>query len=244
MTFNMKQTCLATVACGLAASSAFAHEGLDVSPYVQDGKIIVGGFDDTAGTLQPTESVFLLELEAAEGFGIDAPALNLQAGAGFDPGVLLGMNFTSELFFWDGTGDVDFAPTADGSRIRIFQGIDTGVYLNGDAPAGDYYWLRTNSNGLGHEHANSQYYGPDGNGTNVVGTVTPGIYYALGQVLDEAGNLTPSDEIALLYNTGGETFEAAHEEAAAYLRTSLVPEPTSLALLAIGGLVSLRRRSR
>ncbi len=229
-----------------SASVALAqdHAHLDISPYLDgNNKIVTGGFNDDTGMLEVlVERVFLLELEFAEDFGVDEPALNSAPGAFFQPGNTLGMDFVTQLFFWDGTGDVDFSPVSDGSEIRIFQGIDTGIFLNGDGPAGDYYWAVANSNGVTHEHAFSQYYGGDSTGLTNVGTVTPGIYYALGQVLDEDGLYTPSDTLALVYNTGGESFEEAHEQAETFIRNNVVPEPTSMALLGLGGLALLRRR--
>lgn len=153
--------------------------------------------------------------------GATNPAGALPLGEGESPTVLNTpatlAGVTSDLFYWDGTGDVmfgdssaDLVITQTGGIAGMDGSIDDHPFLDIDDPLSDDL--------------------PAG-----------GIYLApLSVQLD---GLAPSDTAWVLL-VAGEEFEDVVELAEEYVSSQLVPEPSSVALVlltAVGGLLAYRR---
>lgn len=132
-----------------------------------------------------------------------------------NPATLAGV--TSDLFYWDGIGDVDFIDSS--AELVITQ---TGGIAAADGSIDDHPFLDID---------------------DLLSDELPvgGIYLApLSVMLD---GLAPSDTAWVLLVTG-EEFEEAVELAEAYVSGQLIPEPSSIALVlltAAAGLVAYRR---
>jgi hypothetical protein len=185
-------------------------------------------FDDVTRVFEGEMGVIGTEFVALEP-GVDHPNLNIPptnypaSAAGLMPGDVLRLierNFTvngltDDLFYWNGTGPVAFAPSLADFRI------DGGNPLSGTAGVGGSF----------HDHPFLV----------VDSTALPGLY--LASVYGVVDGFAPSEPAYLVFATG-EEFEDAHGVAAEWVETNLVPEPASLGLAAIafGAIFGVRRR--
>lgn len=142
---------------------------------------------------------------------------------------------TSNLFFWDGTGAVNFTAVPAGysftaSKSGGFSSTVTGTATN----VAGFNINTTGSNGFLHKHLDFQI---DGNG----GNPADGIYLVSQQF--HMSGMVSSDPIFLVFNHGLD--EMIHDNAVEWTQTNLapVPEPGSVLLVALLGIAPWVRRS-
>ncbi|WP_432798608.1 PEP-CTERM sorting domain-containing protein [Poriferisphaera sp. WC338] len=144
---------------------------------------------------------------------------------------------TSNLFYWDADGNVNFNPLATGTTLSVLKPTGPGTSLsavaNGSAnDVAGYAIDTTNNDGGIHKHL--QFFMQDDDTA-----VAAGIYI-LPLTFSQAG-LNDSDTTFLIFATDGIS-EEAHEAAAGFV-TASIPEPASMMLLAFGaGLATLHRK--
>ena len=145
---------------------------------------------------------------------------------------------TSNLWHWDGSGSVSFAPVTGTTQLEISKS-PSAVYssiLDGSATDVSGFEIdSTDSNGLLHKHLDFTISNTDAS--------APATGFYLWSMTFEVGALE-SDPVYFVHGLGLED-EEAHEAAIAFVESTVVPEPTSALLLAgLGGLAMLRRRRR
>jgi len=210
----------------------------DISPAVQGGKIVTNAFADADSTSIDNVRVFTFEFgeDPLDPYFLEDPGFHPLPGAGFDEGVIVAAKTFSPLSFWNDSG---FVPAPAGETIDVTRGSTT-ITLGDSGFAGSLPIAATDANGEFDEHLSATLQG-----------VTPalpstGIY--LYSLTLSGSDLTDSDSVYLLFNNGADASELG--EAAVLARdtfapgTALVPEPASLASLAVTGVLAGRRRRR
>jgi hypothetical protein len=207
------------------------------------------GEDPFDGTFTSDEPGFN---HPADDAGIPAGAVSLVAGdeVFVMPRSLAVDGVTSNLFFWNGTGDVAFAPAVGASFA-----IDTGNLTGSIGTAG--------AGGAFDDHP---FFVLDDGDASPATFPTAGIY--LASFLTRVADLGPSDPLFLVMGTEGlitpeflgisqeqfnmlteaeldEALEEVIEVAVSYVETNVVPEPSSLvAALSVYGVAMAIRRKR
>ncbi|MEM9186707.1 MAG: hypothetical protein AAGB00_09455 [Planctomycetota bacterium] len=254
----------AVVALAVTSGSALAGDGhFDIFIGAAGGQTAYGGIDVDDGDVTPDLRVFEVEMPVdgtfPNSYSADAPGFNHPEDDGdlppgvtsLSPGDNIVVNelsltvdgVTADLFFWDGTGPVSFAPApvgVDFSIVTEFMGNSIGTAGTGG--------------------------GFDDHPDFFVGAVTlptPGIY--LGSLEAQAGLLDPTDPLFLVMGTDGlitpeflgisqmdfdmltdeqvdEELEEVIELAVEYVETSVIPEPGAAVLALVGGLGLMGRR--
>lgn len=226
---------------------ASAH--FDFTPYASDGKLVLGGSDDGTGETVPVLRVNGYDFgeDAGDPYNIGDPGFNNDSGPALTPGSELrlaalpaGQAFLS---FWDGTGDIDFTPTGAGTSLSLigspsrrvtYTGTSASYVENNEQSATNSLLIVTVDNlGSFHRHITASIDAP--------GSEVPVGAYLLAFELSNPGTvLTASDPTYIVFNNG--LSEDLHDDAIDFVSDTLVPEPASLATLALGGLALLRRR--
>ncbi len=252
------------VACGVAASGAKAEEAHgDISPTLESGVLKTNGFIDESSTFVPNVRVFGYEFgEVPEDpFGIADPGFNALGGSGLTASHRVGIQFQSNLGYWDGTGLVAFTTPPASESLNVEAGLasrnasggahDTAVLFFGSA---------VSSVGGFHAHIDSLLRGSDGNSTPAASgawgagdsiEATTGMYLIEARLALDAdttvdGSTVYSPSFWLVYNNGLD--EELHGEAVLAVRdanapgTNIIPEPAALGLLGLGGMLLGRRR--
>lgn len=224
------------------ASLALAHS--DVRPYVSAGQIVTGGHDDALGVDVPVQRVFGYDFgeDASDPFFAQDPGFNAGAGSGLPAGSQLRFNLLSSLLYWDGSGAVAFtAPATD--NLSFSFGANTRTATGGSGAQAGFALQTINTDGSVHRHLNAFLNGSDG---NAVPASIDGIEAAAG-IYALAFELTSSDSsigagapFYVVFNSGLD--ENAHDDAIDFVASTLVPEPTSAAMLALAGCATRRRR--
>lgn len=230
----------------VAATADEEHAHADISPTVDSGEIITNGFVDGDGDFLIGQRVFAYELgeNAAPGnesFAGD-PGVNIQPGSGFSG--LPGLRIVGPLTYWDAdpggdatfdVSDVSFATVTDPAVfLRISFGAQQRDITGTTGTLADIFLKST------HEHFNALLTDTSGAHLDSVTDPPAGIYQFEAQVVSTDGSLTPSESISINFNYGAD--EEAHEASIQWTEQNLVPEPGSLALLALGALATCRRR--
>ncbi len=159
---------------------------------------------NSPGLLGATNPAGALPLNVGEGFSVSSVPYTLDGT-------------TAELFYWNGTGGVTFAPSSAELIITQTDGMAGSDGSIDDHPIYDIDLPASNDLPAG------------------------GIYLAAIQA--QLAGLQPSD-IALVLFVTGEEFEESVELAEEYLAGKLIPEPSALALLAMASLMGLVRLRR
>jgi len=235
---------------GLLAGIAGAeeeHGHFDIAPYFQNGKLLTGGLDHEGDQIPPQITVYGWEFgeDPFDPFNPSDPGVNQAAGVGNLPvGAALSYNILSSLLYWDGSGEPEFGSPGN-AYVDLLMGAQTRTLNAASGAQAGAYIQAVQTGGVLHKHFTTSLYAEPGAG-NVPGIgdstyVQPpaGIYaFSLELVLNDSGDVHTSDPIWAVFNNGAT--EHAHHEAMEHL----VPEPTSLLLLATGGLAILKRRRR
>lgn len=240
-----------TVLLALRATSAFAH--FDAVPYVADDQIVTGGHDDGTNEDLPVARVFGYDFgeDPNDPFFAQDPGFNAATGSGLPVGQSLSFNILGSLGYWDGTGAVAFTAPASSESVRLNFGA-TNRTIDGSSAAQSGFSLGTiGAGGTLHKHLNAFLQGSDGNavpaGAGAWGAgdgveAAAGVYLIeLQLTVNGASGIADSLPFWIVYNNGLD--EELHDEAIDWVQANLVPEPASMALLSLGGLLLWRRRS-
>lgn len=236
----MKKFFAVSMIGALALPFAMADEAhLDVSPGSDGSKIITGGFDHDTDEFTPDIRVFPYEFGEIplQPFFAEDPGFNNFSqtdGGTFPANADLGFNITDNLLYWDGTGSVTLDPIADATTMIFELGSQSATIGGSTALPVSGFTVETSNNdgAIEDTHFDVTLDGP--------GLLDPanGIYVVEAVLTTNVG-LADSDPIWWVFNLGLD--EVAHEAAEEYVENVLVPEPTSLVLLTLAGLLIRRR---
>jgi len=229
-------------AAGLTLAAEAEHSDIEVfndngSLVVEGGSLFEGEFGDAGTPFATINPGFASEPDeaAADGFST------------LPDGEQISFNILKGLFFWDGS---QVAPVPADHFLRVQQGSLSSVIRDvdgttgfqngfifgeeGDATGGS---LEEPEPGGFHAHLTFELLK---NGSSVPEAGTDAGAYGLVMELD-GSTLDESNPFGVLLNFGLEEsdFEAAESDFAAF-----IPEPASLALVGLGGLMILARRRR
>lgn len=244
--------------CWLAGSLNTSAQHADVVPYGLNGQIVTGSHNDFTGEDVIEQRVFGYDFgeDLGDPYIIGDPGFNnggFAAGVFPNDGLLptfstLAFDVVTQLFYWDGTGAVNFAPAPVDVLLGLRRGSNTGFVDGAGNQTGTWPTIQgTGAAGRVHEHLESQLLFTDG--ANPAAPNAPnGIYYIgmqlkLTPTVNSNGTLTNSDPIYIVYNNG--LSEEVHDAAIGYIETNVVPEPGTWTMLALGGVAglwSIRRR--
>jgi len=248
----LSRSTVAVLATTFTAAGAFAGPAHhDVRPHVSGGKILTDGYDDDTGVPTPGVHVFGYDFgeEPTDPFFISDPGFNASSSSGLTPSSQLRFNVLDSLKYWDGTGfggvpsgeSIDFSLGSSSLTVTESSGMQTGFNIQ-----------TVTSTGVVHKHLNNELRGSDGNtvpaGSGIWGPgdgveATAGIYLvSIELLLNPTGGILKSDPIYFVFNSGVD--EEIHEDAIDFVQTTMVPEPTSVALVGLLGAAFLRRRTR
>lgn len=166
----------------------------------------------------------------------DGDAVSL-SGTGFPTGgTKLYLRATGDLKYWTGT---DFSAVLSGEQIQWYGSPD--ITIGTGTGSAETLIKEFSSNNHLHAHA-SVYIESSDDGTP---TPTDGVYLLSAQFVarDASENLFAESLPFYVVTLLGDD-EESHEAAVAFVESTMVPEPGSLALLGSGALALLRRRRR
>ena len=162
---------------------------------------------------------------------------NLPAGAAHSIDIILGPNTPVSIWYWDGTGSVNWQGVQNNEYFDIEGNGGSGGILDGGSALNGIVLDSPAANGSFDTHPDFLLYG-DG------GTVDPttGFYVLFGQT--NIAGLTSSDPWAVVYDFGIEN-EVLHEAAVDDI-VGILPEPTAGTMLLFGlaGLATAGRKQR
>jgi hypothetical protein len=229
-------------------AGAAARADLDISPRVVSGRIATYGFDDGL----PPASALTPDVHRVFEFGFEDPlspnstedpgvhALATTSGfipSGLPNGAKMGFDVFTNLLYWNGTGAVSPGAVPSGETLQLGLGSTVTVGSGPGFYAGFLIGTIGSDGDQGlHVHLNST--------LNGVGAVDPadGIYLIGMQLrLMQADGTTPFPGIDaslpfyVLYDHGAAA--GAIEDAVAYAEANLVPEPPTIVLSGLGGLL-------
>ena len=223
----------AIVLCGLVGG-AMGHgdeEEGDIGLMLNGGTLTTVLAEHDAGDsadafLNDGQRVFEAEFNNL-GFA-DEPGLYTNSFGGFSAGMFIGYNNRGPLRVWDGT---DFDQAASGPLNQI-----VGPFTK-STPVGDVIeegFRFAYSGGEFDEHADLQ----------LTDTSNPGVFlweveFFAADAASGGNILATSKKVFIVLNFGVD--EVAFEEAAEYAE-SIIPAPSSIAVLALGGFAAARRR--
>ncbi len=213
-------------------------------------ELVVGQYDvDESEVVNTNTRILEGEFDA---FGtIDEPGFNALSST--HPGIPAGysalpgdtdVNFTgkaftlasqtSNLWFWDATGQVEFTPVTDGTILNVSKAPAVSFSADFDGTSSDVAGFAidtTNAQGFLHKHIDFSII--DAN------TAPEGFYLWAFEI--SVGSY--ATDLLYFVHGLGEHDEELHENAIAYVETNLVPEPASVTLLIAGAMAMWRRRA-
>lgn len=228
---------------------AVADDHFDIAPYLIDGQLKTGGLTHSGGTGAPPIQVFGYEFgeDAYDPYNATDPGVNQAVGVGSLPeGAAVRYNLLGGLRFWDGTGDVNFTDPGSALISISMRGVSRTLTGSSGAQAGSLI-QSVAAGGAMHEHFLTSLFAASGT-SNVLGEANyqappEGIYaWNMNLTLANGGTTYTSEPIWIIFNNG--LTEQQHGAAIDYVQSSYVPEPAGLAVLAIGGMLSLRHRRK
>lgn len=247
----------AAAAAMIAAPFASAsEEHADILVGAQNGKLVTLAED-------PAENFFLSQVYEGEmpaaSYFTDDPGFNNDESDDFPAGIAtltpdtalnfnikavapIGGGTAANLFFWDGSGAAAFTPVSDGTTLTVSKatGPTSSLTAVADGSANDvsgFTMDTTSSTGKLHKHID--FFMLDSIGG--IDSIADGLY-VLPLELTQS-ELDNSDPFFIVFATDG-IDESVHEAGVDWVAANLVPEPTSLALLGLGGLALIARRRR
>lgn len=237
----MKLSTLAVTLAITAIPAAVAHADFDIRPYLVNGKIITGGFDD-ATSQQETQAHafgFTFQEDPLSPYVITDPGFNADVGA-LTPGTQLNFNVLTSLIYWNGTGSPSFAPAAQVVTLDLEKFTPPASLLDttmtGTSGTQPGFSIGTVlSDGHIHQHLSSLLATTDS-------STPPNGVYAFEMTLTlNSDATTTSDPFYIVYQNG--VSDDTLDTALAYLDAqAAAPEPASLGVLGIGGMLLMQRR--
>ncbi|MGV6814011.1 MAG: hypothetical protein ACWA5W_03260 [Phycisphaerales bacterium] len=242
----MKTKSLIALATLTAISSIAAAQHADMLLIRDDsGNLLTGLYDFDSNSIVSTNTrVFEGEFDQ---FGTtDEPgfnalsATNIPAGyqalpssseVSFNANAFAIDDQVSNLYYWDGNGDVDFVQSTNILTIsKAPSTIFNAVLDGGSSDVAGFGIDTTSSDGFLHKHLDA--------GLTDISESAHGFYlWSYNLTIDGS----TSDSVFFVHDFGVEN-EVLHEAAIDWVGANLVPSPGSLSMLAIGGLVGMRRR--
>lgn len=225
---------------------ALEESHLDLSPNFQAGQIVSNGWNDDADVSLGHQAFFpdvhvfgsaFGEVPGAPYFAND-PGINVRDGSGFISGSQIGFRLLNSLGYWDGTNGVSFTAPVSGEQIEFTFGPSSLAMLDGSGfdSSDVFFGPVADIEGGTHFHLNTELLGGDGGDEPA-----PGIYLIELALLNSGLPGIASDQVYILFNNG--LGESLHEASIEYATTNLVPEPSTLLLWGLGGLVMIRRHA-
>ena len=228
----------------VALAPTFARADFDVRPFVQNGQIMTGGHDDGTGEDIPATHAFGYAFgeDPNDPYFTQDPGFNAEAGSGLPPGSQLTFNILSNLKYWNGTGSPMFSATPSTESLEFNFGAQTRYVFSTSAAQAGFALQTVTSDGASHRHLNAFLNASDGNSDASDGVVAPdGVYAVRLQLASSNASTRASDPFYVVYGSG--VSDDAVDAAVTFLNASSVPEPATLATLALAA-VALRRRRR
>lgn len=144
-------------------------------------------------------------------------------------------SYTSNLYFWDGVGAVNFVPVSTGETLEASKAGGFSATIDGSATdVTGFVIANTSPSGTLHKHLDFELFG-DG------GDPAEGIYLAAMAI--NVSGYASSEPLFLVFNNG--LSESIHEDAIDYVRLNVVPEPSlvlGMGALPLAALARWRRR--
>ena len=228
----------------------------DVVPYPANGQITIGGYNHytappVASAIERVHLYDFAEDTSDPTFITDPGFDNLAGFSPLTPGQALSFHLTTDLLYWDGTGDVSFSRAATPTSLALSLGSLQTV-VTGTSVTGNFSTIQiADVNGRLHTHVGS-----------TIADGSPEGIYLIGMKLSMPGYID-SKQFFILYNDFQTLLlsddpadfshaEALGEQAAAWTQdhvdSVLIPEPSSWLLAAIGAMaffaVAFRRSYR
>jgi len=242
----MKTKSLITLASLTVVSSIASAQHADLLVIRDDaGNLLTGQYDfDTGSIVNTNTRVYEGEFDQ---FGTtDEPGFNALSSSNipagfqalpaiseltFNANAFSIGNQVANLFFWDGTGEVDFTQSSNALTISKAPSNIFNATLDGGSSDVDGFAIdTTSSDGFLHKHIDA--------GLMDISESAHGFYlWSFDLTID--GSTT--DPIFFVHGFGLED-EVAHEAAIDWVNGNLVPAPGALSMLALGGLTATRRR--
>jgi len=145
------------------------HAHYDVSPYLIDGELLVGGLDHDENHYAPPIYAFGWTFGEGDdpdllGQDVGAPGYNQKGPTGSLPSdASIYVDVVSPLMYWDGTDPVAFSAVTDGTFVQTGSFSDRKT-VNGSGGASDIYISDVDADGDIHIHHFTELFGlaPDG----------------------------------------------------------------------------------
>lgn len=214
------------VICSIAVVGfAFAHEHADVGVYPLGGTLFVPALDHEGHWFHVFPGEFGEEATDPANF-TDHPGF---AGAGFNPGDLLGFNVVRELLYWDGSA---MAAVPANHSLEIRNIINSTIVTGVSGFQTGFTFATADADGDVHQHVHFMLHGP-----GEPSALTPGGYGLWLQLTSPQYGTSNDFVIMLNYGLDQEDFEAGVH----YVGEHLIPEPSGALLFAVPALLALRR---
>lgn len=230
----------------ILASSALAQHA-DVRPYVENGQIKTGGFNDATSDFAPGLRAFGYDFgeDPSQPYFTQDPGFNAASSSGLPSASQLIFNIVgsatlglpANLSYWNGVGPVTFATTPAAETLTLNFGSQNVLVDNSTSSVAGFSLQTVTASGAVHRHLNAFLNAPT--------DPTPGIYLLPLELQSSDLSLATSTPFFIVYNNG--MSETVHDAAISWVQDNLVvPEPNAglhfLIFASVCGICRTRRR--